>query len=160
MLLAAAAVWTLGAFPGEAAFEARIVSLTNTARELAGLRALKVDPRLGAAARQHSAEMRQLGYFSHASPVASHRSVGDRAFLADYVWSGIGENIYSAEGADTRDADGCAALAVKGWLVSPSHRENLLGEGFTAIGVGVVKRGNAFWATQVFGDAVRGVRGN
>ena len=61
LALAAAAVWTLSGFPGEAAFEARIVSLTNTARELAGVRPVRVDPRLQAAARQHSAEMQQLG---------------------------------------------------------------------------------------------------
>ena len=158
MVLAAAAVpdagWRPGQFPGHAGIEARIVALSNAARQAAGLAPLRPDERLRTAARAHSGEMQARGYFSHTSPVGSHATPRDRAWIAGFAWLDLGENIFAAEGLDVRDEARAARLAVEGWLSSPSHRANLLTPDFTAIGVGVSVKGRGFHATQVLGREV------
>src|SRR5205823_1274812 len=104
-------------------FEREIVRWTNVERLANGEPALAWSPRLAFAAREHSAEMARLDYFSHASPVPAHRTLMQRVRLAG-VRAGtlsVGENI--AKGT-WNEGDG--KRVVGAWMESAGHRHNLL----------------------------------
>lgn len=108
----------------------------NRLRHLLGLALLRVDDRLGRAARDHSTDMVTLDFFAHESPVQGKRTPGDRA--ARFGTSGGAENI--AQGHAT------GADAIRGWWYSPGHHRNMLGaHGRTGLG-----RCEQVW-TQMFG---------
>ena len=118
---------------------ARQDRLTNVERAKAGCGALRIDARLTTAARLHSQDMVDRGYFSHTSP--DGEGPGDRAEAAGYPsWSG--ENI--AAGYPTPTA------VVRGWLSSDGHRANILNCSFSRIGVGVAYGPGGPWWTQDF----------
>ena len=119
--------------------ELACVQATNDYRELMGLRCLQLSLRLGRAARGHSQEMKELGYFSHQSPTAGRKTPADRCRLEGATYSA--ENI--ASGRSTGEG------ALDGWLHSSGHHRNILGVGHRAIGVG---RAGGLW-TQVFSAA-------
>jgi uncharacterized protein YkwD len=97
------------------------------------------DVRLVRCARGHSQEMSDLHYFDHKSPTAGHESPGDRARLEGWT-SGVSENI--ARGQKTAEA------AMSSWRHSSGHHRNILGRGWTHLGVGLSADG-LFW-TQNF----------
>jgi len=108
----------------------------NRIRLALGLPLLLIDERLGNAARDHSDDMRTLGFFSHTSPVEGKRSVGDRCARAGTT--GSAENI--AAGQSTGEG------AIQAWWYSPGHHKNMLGgHGRTGLG-----RSEGLW-TQLFG---------
>jgi uncharacterized protein YkwD len=102
---------------------------------------LRVDDRLVAAARGHSADMAARDYFEHESPEGE--GPGERAAAEGYSdWSG--ENI--ARGQPTAEA------VVAAWMDSQGHRRNILDCDSKATGVGAVDSGERgiYW-TQMFG---------
>jgi uncharacterized protein YkwD len=119
---------------------ARVVSLTNAARVQRGCRRLRVDNRLTRSARVHSLEMAKSGQFTHNSPDGA--SPWDRMDQAGYH-AGAAENI--GRGYTSPEE------AVRGWLDSPDHRQNILNCHITTIGVGVVSGAGGPWWTQDFG---------
>jgi uncharacterized protein YkwD len=124
--------------PRVAAPELDVVARTNAERARAGCGALRVDGRLAAAARQHSADMVNRHYFEHDSPDGD--TPADRASAAGYADYG-GENIAYGQTS--------AAEVMSDWMGSPGHRANILDCEFTAVGVGLDPRG-MYW-TQDFG---------
>jgi uncharacterized protein YkwD len=106
----------------------------NAVRRSHGLAALRLSPALSAAAAQHSTEMARVGYFAHESAngasfdkrVARFYPMGSRRF-----WS-VGENLVYA--APNLSAD----EAMKLWMNSPHHRENLLTARWREIGISAV----------------------
>lgn len=108
----------------------------NRVRIALGLAAVRIDPKLGNAARDHSQDMHTLGFFAHESPVEGKHTFGDRASRAGT--SASSENI--AQGHDTGES------AVEGWWYSPGHHKNMLG-GHGRTGLGRYER---TW-TQLFG---------
>lgn len=108
----------------------------NRLRLLLGLGALRIDVKLCGAARDHSNDMRTLGFFAHESPVEGKKTPWDRA--ARFGTSCGAENI--AAGQTT------GAGANEAWWYSPGHHKNMLG-GHGRIGLG---RSELFW-TQMFG---------
>lgn len=117
---------------------AQVVALTNQARANAGCAALRVDPRLTAAAQGHSDDMSTMGYFAHDSQ--DGRTFSDRITAQGYPSPG-GENI--AQGQQD------AQEVVTAWMNSPGHRRNIEDCSFTAIGVGLAGA-DKYW-TQDFG---------
>ncbi|GAA4551806.1 CAP domain-containing protein [Pseudonocardia xishanensis] len=117
---------------------ARVVALTNVARERAGCDPLQPDDRVTAAAQAHSADMAARGYFAHDS--LDGRDFSDRLRAAGYPEPGA-ENI--AMGQETADD------VVAAWLDSPGHRRNIEDCSLRTIGVGYDPDG-AYW-TQDFG---------
>lgn len=132
--------------------EALLVYLVNEERTSRGIAPLSPDATLTEMARTHSDEMRELGYFSHGSPVARNRSLQRRyenAFndrpralaenvsrMAGTLWSFIPENI--------RDSH-------QRLMESPGHRSNILWERVNAIGVGIsVNDSGDYWITEDF----------
>jgi uncharacterized protein YkwD len=118
--------------------ELDVVARTNAERIRAGCGPLRVDGRLAAAARAHSADMVNRSYFEHDSPDGN--TPADRASAAGYADYG-GENIAYGQRS--------AAEVVSDWMGSPDHRRNILDCSFTTIGVGLDTRG-MYW-TQDFG---------
>jgi hypothetical protein len=127
--------------------EALVVQFTNEARADEGLPALEPRNALHVAARQHSREMLEQGYYAHESPVAAHRSPSQRVRLAGY-WAGAAENIYDFR--DRASAEATARGLVEGWMKSPGHRKNILADNLH-LGVGVFHQGERLMATQMFG---------
>ena len=133
----------------------------NDVRENHGLPPLRFDTELRGPARYHSREMAKNGYFAHESP--SGETVRDRYERFDYEcrvptsggrYATGGENIaltWYEEPVRTDNGtayyssvDGLAEGAVRQWMNSPGHRENLLRE---------------FWRNEAIGVAVTDVDG-
>ncbi|MCH7225452.1 CAP domain-containing protein [Haloferula sp. A504] len=117
--------------------EARGVEEANLWRLLVGLNALEIDPKLCEAARDHSKDMAEQGFFAHESPVPGKATPWDRA--RNFGTTASGENIYA--GSTQPES------ANKGWFFSPGHHKNLFGANHTRIGLG---RHGSHW-TQLFG---------
>lgn len=115
--------------------------LVNRYREHIGLLPLEWDARLTQAARAHSQEMHELGYFSHESPTEENRTFGMRCLKAGYQGA-TGENIAAGTTSGRR--------AFWMWFDSPGHHKNMAG-GHNAIGVGL----HADKFTQNFGGGPR-----
>lgn len=114
----------------DAVAEAQMVELVNEERRARGLVELVIDERLVEVARAHSREMFELGYFSHQSPNTG--SPFDRMTNAGIEYQRAGENLAYAQSV---------AVAHRGLMDSPGHRENILRPEFTRIGVGVIAAG-------------------
>jgi uncharacterized protein YkwD len=116
--------------------EARAILALNLTRNLVGLPPLAIDPRLCAAARDHSNDMETLKFFAHNSPVSGKATPWDRA--KRFGSSASAENIYVGS------QDGKAATL--GWFHSPPHHKNMMGN-HKRVGVG--RSGRYF--TEMFG---------
>ncbi|MFC0015909.1 MULTISPECIES: CAP domain-containing protein [Allobacillus] len=118
-----------------------IVELTNREREVNGLPALQIDTELQDVAQEKSADMADLNYFSHESPTYGSPFDMLNEFGIDYEVAA--ENI-AAGFFDPEDV-------VNGWMNSEGHRENILNEEVTHIGVGFEEGGEmgTYW-TQLF----------
>ncbi len=103
-----------------------VVVLTNSYRAQYGLQPLALNANLSTSAQVHSEDMALSDFFGHAGSDGSR--VRHRAQSAGYESSYVGENI--AAGYIT------AEEVVRGWMNSPSHRDNILNPNYTEIGVG------------------------
>lgn len=125
--------------------EYEIHDLVNRERSRARLKTLEWDDRLAKLARAYSRRMANEGFFDHYDPAG--KTVVDRARsykIRD--WLEIGENLFFARGADT-----ITTFAVRGWMTSRTHRENILNRTWTAAGVGIAEsRDGRIYVTQVF----------
>lgn len=128
-----------------------VLCLVNRARDDRGLGRLRVELRLGHAARVYSRAMVVRRFFAHDGPLGDPVS---RLRRAGYIRAGegwtIGENLAWGSGRLATPQ-----AVVRAWLHSPGHRANLLGATFREIGIGValgtpVGRDGATY-TQEFG---------
>lgn len=131
--------------------ELKIVKLANQERINHGLHALVVNPTLQKAARGHSAEMSQLNYFDHKSPNRERQFPWDRMNLLGVDSNDVGENIFMTDGQPLNAA---TEMAVRGWINSAHHRENLLNPRFKATGLGLSKHDGRIYFTQVFASDI------
>jgi uncharacterized protein YkwD len=114
--------------------ERSVLTEMNGLRRQHGLVPLRFSYALGAAARQHSTEMANRGYFRHESAsgeafsrrIARFYPMGARRF-----WS-VGENLLWSS------AELNAAAALELWLNSPRHRAIMLSRRWLEVGVGAV----------------------
>jgi uncharacterized protein YkwD len=129
--------------PKLTADEAKILELTNEAREKEKLEPLKLNPVLTEVARAHSANMAKKGEMNH---VLDGKKPSDRVKAAGYDYAWVGENIAQTDGEPP-------AGVFKHWMESPHHKENILREQFTEIGIGIARndKGEIYY-TQVFGS--------
>jgi uncharacterized protein YkwD len=125
--------------------EERTLELHNEVRERHSLEPLCVDPELTRAARSHSKDMIQKGYFAHASP--SGETLGARLERSGYEYRTAGENIAWGTGPLATPED-----TMDRWMGSPGHRRNVLDGGFREVGVGAAtgeyERGGGHAATM------------
>ncbi|GAB3284694.1 CAP domain-containing protein [Parasphingorhabdus pacifica] len=121
---------TANAAPHEAhrapSLERQVLSMTNSARRWVGCPPLHLAPALNRAARAHSIEMAEEGYFDHISPDGS--DPGGRALDAGYPSNFVAENIAAG--------NGLAGRTFRQWMNSSGHRRNILDCTYTDLGVG------------------------
>jgi len=121
-----------------------LVDLTNVDRQINNVSALKVSPLLEQAARLKAEDMAQKGYFSHNTP--DGKSPWDWLTEVGYYYTSAGENlaINFVDSADIENA----------WMKSPSHRENILNNRYTEIGIatarGIYKGRESVFVVQFF----------
>ncbi len=132
-------------FKNSAPFERTALELLNAKREERGLKPLSWSNKLLSVARLHSQNMAEYDFFSHKG--IDGKYVSDRADQSNIGdWESIGENI-----AFNRGFDDPVAKAVKLWLSSPSHFNNIMNPMWkeTAIGIAIREDGS-YYFTQVF----------
>ncbi|AJT61820.1 CAP domain-containing protein [Streptomyces chattanoogensis] len=123
-----------------ARFAKKIVDLVNAQRAQHGCGPLTVDRRLQKAAQAHSNDMAARNYYEHNTPEGI--DPGTRMTRAGFQWSSWAENIFKSP----KDPD----TALKGWMESPGHRDNILNCSYKSTGVGVNLSANGPWWTQDF----------
>jgi len=117
-----------------AVLEQGLIARINQIRRGHGLRPLRSNSRLAAAADYHSRDMARKGYFEHDSANGTafwrriERFYSSRGFRS---WT-VGENLLWA--TDTYGAP----FAVREWMNSPPHRENILSRDWREVGIGAV----------------------
>jgi uncharacterized protein YkwD len=120
-------------------FESSVLIDINRFRTEHGLARLRLSPQLTSAARAHSQQMAQDGYFAHKSADGSAFSTRLRSFYSAppaQLWA-VGENLLWSSSSLT----GNRALDM--WLASPPHRRNLLDPRWREIGVSAVDEARA-----------------
>jgi hypothetical protein len=124
--------------------EDEMLLLVNNLRSENGLPPLRLNQNLNKAAFDHSKDMANNNYFSHAGLNGSN--FGQRAKNAGYIGFAYGENI--AAGTST------AATTFDIWKNSPDHRSNILSSNTNEMGIGhdskVGSKYTNYW-TQIFG---------
>jgi uncharacterized protein YkwD len=132
-----------GATPQSGAldFEQQVLDLVNQQRASNGCAALRDDSKLTVAAREHSADMANQGYFDHNSPNGA--TPWDRIKAAGYA-DPSAENIAAGQPTPTD--------VMNAWMNSEGHRANILNCSSKAIGIGFWRGGSygTYW-TQDFG---------
>ena len=125
--------------------EYHIYELVNRERARMHLSRLQWDDQLADLARSYSEQMADGNFFSHYD--RSGETVVQRAHqLRIKGWARIGENLFETYGLDD-----LSTFAVRGWMRSPSHRENILDRGWDATGIGIaVARNGKVYITEVF----------
>ncbi len=120
------------------------LQLLNADRQAHGVPPLAWDPQLAAIAREHSADMRDNGFFGHVSPTTGMHP--DRLAKAKYVAIASAENV--AHNPSVFEAE-------LGLMHSLGHRRNILDPQMTHVGVGVAGADDdqgrrRWWLTQLF----------
>lgn len=116
----------------------------NGHRRRLGLRALRPNRVLAAAARQHSERMRNLDFFNH-EDLLDCSSVSERvATIEARRWALLAENLAAGQWTPEQ--------IVEGWLDSPGHRANLEDPRVSEIGTSVALGGQLRTSiTQLYG---------
>lgn len=110
--------------------ERQVFDITNVFRVRHELEPLEWDEQTAQVALAHSKDMFESDQFSHTSN--KYGELADRLEAGKVFYQIAGENI----AANYLDAP----AVVEGWLNSKGHRESLLNEEFTHLGVGVYKK--------------------
>jgi uncharacterized protein YkwD len=128
-----------------------ILDAMNRERERRGLPRLRLDARLNAAASDRIRDMFNKHYFDHVSPDG----------MQPFVWVNYRSYRYSTVGENLAEGYRSAAAVVNGWMNSPGHRRNLLGQSFQDAGIAIVRgspsgRTNSFTVVALYArEAVR-----
>ncbi len=120
-----------------------IFRLVNEERAQFGLGAVSRNAQLEAQASAYACEMIQFDFFAHENPVTG-TTLRERTDEFGYDYAVVGENLAAGQTTPLQ--------AFNDWLASPSHRENILDERFTELGVGIMTGGSfgTYWV-QEFG---------
>lgn len=140
--------------PDAAALE--IHRLVNEDREQEGLATLDYSHDLEDDALAHSVDMAANDYFGHGD--SQGRSLRERVDVAcgtiaeNVAQSWVFRDVETAAGEEyIGDETDLAENVVRGWMLSPGHRENILTPGLLSEGIGVHRaEGNEVFVTQLF----------
>jgi uncharacterized protein YkwD len=132
----------LWAFSRASGSELKLFDAVNRERNRYGLRSLKWDESLAAAARKHAAEMLKHNSVSHQFP--GEPSLPTRAHQAGVRFTWISENVDQG-----RDAEIIHDRLMK----SPLHRSNILDGDMDTLGVGVARAEGQLFAVEDFSKA-------
>lgn len=119
--------------------------LVNQRRAESGLSAVAWSDEVAKVARLHSENMVKFKFFAHQG--IDGKNVDDRADSIGLTrWTLIGENI-----AYNRGYKNPIETAVEKWMLSPSHRENILNYKWKESGIGIaITDDGTYYFTQVF----------
>lgn len=125
--------------------ERRIFDLVNQERRKKGLNELSWDSELARLARSYSQKMARENFFSHYDNEGNSLETRARSMRLK-KFRKIGENLFYCEGYGNP-----ISIAVRGWMKSPGHRQNILDRGYTETGIGIAEsRDGEIYITQVF----------
>lgn len=119
--------YTDGSAQLEEGFEFQLFDLTNASRVNNGLGVLSWEDNVKETARKHSEDMAENNYFDHTN--LDGESPFDRMLSDGIKYTMAGENLAYGQYS--------SIFAHEGLMNSLGHRENILQEGFTYLGVGV-----------------------
>jgi len=122
--------------------EKELLTYVNHARQAEGLPALQWNESLAAAARRHALAMARHGSAQHGFD--GELSLSARVKQAGAHFSWLAENV--AEGPT-------AKFIHSQFMISGSHRANILDRDMDSIGVGVVERNGQLFAVEDFSRA-------
>lgn len=116
------------------------LALTNSERAKRGLNPLTLDENLTRVADAHCADMISRGFFDHTNP--DGKSPFDRLASEGIEYRLAGENIAAGQKN--------AADAVKDWMNSDAHRQNILNPAFKSTGISVRHGGEhgTYWVQE------------
>ena len=121
----------------------------NARRAEIGLGTLSPDQTLADAARRYSQKMRDMAFFAHDAPdgetLEKRLPAGEK-----FRYSQLGENLWSGQGALDWRAGSLSMQATEDWILSPSHRDNLLEPAYEVAGVGVAVDLDQVFVTMLY----------
>lgn len=129
--------------PATAQMEAQVYQRINDIRQKQGLSPLRNNEKLAGVARSYSQQMAEKNFFSHTSPDGS--TMVKRVESARIFYLMLGENLFMCTNVPQP-----APSAVQGWMNSPGHRKNILRPEYRETGIGVWRKGNSYYMTQLF----------
>lgn len=103
-----------------------VLNLINEERKAQGITPLQIDDLLNSTAQTKATDMVKNNYFSHESP--TYGSPFEMMQNAGITYRTAGENIAGNPSVEN---------AVKSWLASESHKQNLLSNAYNYIGIGI-----------------------
>lgn len=103
-----------------------VLNLINEERKAQGITPLQIDDLLNSTAQAKATDMVKNNYFSHESP--TYGSPFEMMQNAGITYRTAGENIAGNPSVES---------AVKSWLASESHKQNLLSNAYNYIGIGI-----------------------
>jgi uncharacterized protein YkwD len=132
----------LWAFSKASGAELELFEAANRERNRHGLRSLKWNESLAAAARKHATEMLKHNSVSHQFP--GEPSLPSRAHQAGVSFSWISENVDQGQGVE---------VIHDRLMKSPLHRANILDGDMDTAGVGVARGNGQLFAVEDFSKA-------
>jgi uncharacterized protein YkwD len=125
-------------------YEKQLLAQVNKQRTKRGLSQLRLNRKLVASAREHSADMGARKYFEHNTPAPNSECWSARIIRCGYTNKGYrywkaGENIYYGSGLYSSPV-----AVVAAWMKSKVHRTVMLTRAFRDIGVGAVKTNDGY----------------
>jgi uncharacterized protein YkwD len=125
--------------------EFEIFEITNAEREKKKVPPLELSYELCKAAKLHAQNMANLNRMSHVLSIKGFETMSQRVKWSGYEGGSMGENIAMGQKNP--------AAAMVAWVNSPGHYSNIMGRGYTDIGVGIAynEKGTPFYC-QVFGS--------
>lgn len=127
------------------ALDSGVLAGLNQIRVAHGLRPFRANRELAAAAREHSFDMAQKGYFGHSS---SDGTTFFKRIESFYVKNQV--NHYGMVGENLIESTGplSATAALDAWMASPLHRANILYPAWRDIGISAVTSGTTYITTD------------
>jgi uncharacterized protein YkwD len=126
-----------------AKMEVQVRQQINQIRQKQGLSGLQNNEKLAQVARDYSRRMAEQNFFSHTSP--SGDTMVQRVHSAKIFYFMLGENLFMGTNIPQP-----VPAAVQGWMESQGHRENILRSEYRETGIGVWRKGNTYYFTQLF----------
>lgn len=133
-----------------AQFVSRALVLINEERELRGMKPLVLNDALSASAETYACSMIEAGFFGHDHPLTG-AGFSDRHAAGEFRCYPAGENL--ALGHDAPEQ------VVDAWMNSPTHRDNILTDGYREMGLAVRQDsvdGRLYWVQLFIGVRVEG----
>lgn len=131
--------------PGPAAgFELQVLSLINNARNSSGLPSLNLNPTLNSIAKSRCDDMVARDYFSHITP--DGKDIKSILVQNGIAYKTTGENLQYCSPPSMAGSE----LFFNNWMESEIHKANILGSGYTQIGIALSSSADKVIAVLVF----------